>query len=73
MSIATGIVKASDGGETSFLGVRHMGSTSFELFFLPLFQGFAFWFLVMAAARLLLDSAVRSWRRRVDRDHEPWG
>lgn len=50
-----------------------MGSTSFELFFLPLFQGFAFWFLVMAAARLLLDSAVRSWRRRVDRDHEPWG
>jgi hypothetical protein len=50
-----------------------MGSTSFDLFFLPLLQGFAFWFLVMAAARLLLDLAVRSWHRPVDRDHRPWG
>jgi hypothetical protein len=49
-----------------------MGSTSFELFFLPLFQGFAFWVLIMALAKLLLDSAVQSWHRADDRYRQPW-
>jgi hypothetical protein len=46
-----------------------MGSTSFELFFLPLLQGVTFWFLIMAAARLILGSAVHSMHRLGDQDH----
>jgi hypothetical protein len=49
-----------------------MGSTSFDSFFLPLFQGFGVSFLAMAAGHTLLVAAARFWHRLVDVDCQPW-
>jgi hypothetical protein len=49
-----------------------MNSTAFAMLLMPLFQGFAFWFLILATARILLDASGRLWRGSLNRHHRFW-
>jgi hypothetical protein len=57
---------------TNGCGVYRMDTTSFNLFFLPFLQDFSVCFLVLAACRTLLVSAVRLWNRPFGDERQSW-